>query len=262
MRSPKCALLLGTRDGAAKGMPHGPMDGLAPGWDQHSPPGPRPPRPCWCGKIRHPRAPHAGTAFTAAGAAVQHQLSVSFWHTDASRTRTWQCKRGQQADHRARVPDMALLALGAGPGPAARRHRSGAARPARIDIAGGRDIDRPDLYTFFFIIILYICGRVRAEMGRRKWLRWPPWARTRRFGCPVAWHTHVVVWVCQNIVDYGVYTRLGKSRISEEIPENILNRATSPPSTAERQKPPRWTQKVVLGGERGRVGSPTNTPSD
>ena len=88
------------------------------------------------------------------------------------------------------------------------------------------------------------------------------WARTRRFGCPVAWHTHVVVWVCQNIVDYGVYTRLGKSRISEEIPENILNRATSPPSTAERQKPPRWTQKVVLGGERGRVGSPTNTPRD
>ena len=124
------------------------------------------------------------------------------------------------------------------------------------------DIDRADLYTFFFLIFLYICGRVRAEMGRRKWLRWPPWARTRRFGCPVAWHTHVVVWVCQNIVDYGVYTRLGKSRISEEIPENILNRATSPPSTAERQKPPRWTQKVVLGGERGRVRSPTNTPRD
>jgi hypothetical protein len=46
---------------------------------------------------------------------------------------------------------MALLALGSARArPRGGIDQAGAARPARIDIAGGRDIDRPDLYTFFF----------------------------------------------------------------------------------------------------------------
>jgi hypothetical protein len=52
------------------------------------------------------------------------------------------CKRGQQADHRARVPDMALLALGsAGPGRRAR---------------GGIDQARRGRRGFFFSLFFYI----------------------------------------------------------------------------------------------------------
>ena len=73
---------------------------------------------------------------------MPHQLSASLWHFDASRTRTWRRKRGQQADHRARVPNRGTV-NGVGVRPSRARHRSGVAR------GGGRPVVNRTIYVFF-----------------------------------------------------------------------------------------------------------------
>ena len=55
--------------------------------------------------------------------------------------------------------------------------------------AGRKSYDLRFFFIFFYFpyfFFYYFFGRVCAKMGRRRWLRWPPWARTWRFGCPVA----------------------------------------------------------------------------